>query len=69
MSEPAIEILNPAPKQRKQSKWRKYAPVLFWGAAYGWPAAQVATAYFNYKTVATQLEIEKFKAAAEQLTQ
>lgn len=64
--EPTIEILDPEPKQPKESKWKKFAPALFWGAVYVWPAAQVASSYFNYKTLATQLEIEQLKAAAEQ---
>jgi hypothetical protein len=67
--EPTIEILDPETTKPKESKWMKFAPALFWGAVYAWPVAQVTSAYFNYKTLAIQLEIEQLKAAADQLTE
>lgn len=70
MSEPTIEILEPEWKPHPhRPPMRKYIPVLLWGTVIALPAMHMTSSIFDYRTAKVMLEIEKLKAASENLTQ
>jgi hypothetical protein len=46
---------------------RKHAPLIFWGTLVALPAMNMTTAFFKYKSVKLQYEIEMLRQASRQL--
>jgi hypothetical protein len=56
---------EPEPTQPKESKLKKYAPVIFWGAFLALPAMNMTNAIFSFKTAKLNLEIERLKSLSQ----
>jgi hypothetical protein len=69
MPAPTIEILEPDTKSNPQPPMMKYVPMLLWGTLVALPAMHMTSSIFEYRTAKVMLEIEKLKAASENLTQ
>lgn len=51
----------------KESKFRKFGPIIFWGTVVALPAMNLTASVLNYKTTKMTLELEKLTTTAQQV--
>lgn len=53
----------------KESRIKRYAPAIFWGAVIALPAMNMGAAYFGMKGAQAELEIAKMKDLADRVAE